>query len=1640
MKTPVMPPTEADATPAAGARDTRRSRQLVESLVAAWASDARLIGDGAGAGALLAEAGEAVEFGIGDVERAAGHYRGAVAHEDADPRAFAGLRRLHRAAAELDVQQLGALYEQELTSATHPLQAVLSAVGFAQCALREGRSASEVAAVLAEVQPLLAQVPHDVAAVFRAVLEDVFFTADRPAEALEQRVARWGELRLLGELAAEQSASLGALAIAVACEVVGSDEAAVLDWYEVAFELRPTWDAARPLLRASFDAGDAASAEAVLAELAGASDDTNTRSACQYELGMVRAHRLGDRPGGLGSLGEAMKGGDVSPLAAFSYLGLARSSQGHVMADDFIDALGASLDFAASGAERADLLTQMAERFDAEQGMTEAAIDLARDALTERPDHAPALRLLGSIYSRSGRWQELVELTERQLERETHEEDRFRLHDQLAERYDRDLMDPAASERHLRAALDIRWDLSVVRRLARLLGEQFRWEELYEHLRASAGAVESARETVYLLERAAEVAEVRLRNGELAIETYRELLDLSPDHPSALTSLGRLLSRHERWSELLSLNERELALTDDANARVGILCRSAEIARNHVGDVRATESFFQRALEEDPACSAALRGLGQLLSSQCRWDELVQMTEREMGAARSEAHRARCLRLLGELHATRTGDRERAVACFEELSAGPDAEDALIWLERLFEADGDDSARLRVLVQRFDGTTDATSRSRLAFRIAELLEWRLVEPADAFEHYIEALGDPVARTVALQALDRLWNAAGVDRPLHEEAVRCVRAVAEDADGEVRRQALAFVADRAHTLVGAPERLQIHRRIAAEWPEDLRSAEFAAVAALQSGDAPSAEELRALAAVGPIEAVRAGWAWMDRGLDVADVVDVALDHLPNLAAMLAREVGAADFGFEGAAARDTYQRLGAGTIALGELTHPDDTEAGVRLAAYAHRALGDLDGLRASLEELANRIDDPVRGMRVWLELANEDGFERGLRVQWLSEAVGLGCYDSPVRSEVYDALGALGAWDVLERAIADHLRDAPLESGERARLSLRRGRCLEADGRRDDAIDALRLSAIHAPADPVVALEKARLETLVDDLDAARSTLEDCLNAGVDGAARVDVLGRLADLHQMQGGVRQRAISCLEDAYTLAGQTAEWGVRLASAHAGFGQPERCVELLRANLPTPPQESDIRNWQLLARVLSTRLDQPDEAERILWQLFETFPSRQLTLNGLEEFYRRFQGARAFADRLGELLTAGEIGGAEALRGELWTYVGELNFTVLGRFPEAEDAFSRARKIAGPDAATLLREAKAAGKQPGRLRDAACLVVEALGAGSGEPRVWEDAALQLEALYDEMSEPGRLRVARQLRRALGASVEADDTLIKRDPSREMEPDTAWRLLSESPLDRATVDVLQGTVGLAEKVLSRFAPSRKDVKGRRLKREEFAAFDRFLSGACQWLGVARPRVLVGEGSGGARALESAVYWLPADRVSDERPRSARFWAGYLAGMLFSDLVPYTWVDDALALDLLRAVADSSELDAPGARPSSLSDEVSKLLVRPQRRQAATALAEFPEILLQDAPGWGRGVVRLADRAGLVACGDLDVAIGEILFAEGHPGDPAEARTRQFVVTNERTRALMLWAMSDDYALARYESGLGERPYLFR
>lgn len=1617
----------------ASEQDARMPRQFLDAVLAAWSRDAQMMEGTVGVGALQASAAEVAEFGCGDADRGELLFQRSAAHTDADPRAFAGLRRAARRAR--DLKRLAEVYRLEIAAERSAAQVVLATVGAVQLGLREEARTDKLIMMLRDVAPQLEEVTEDLRAVYRATLEDVLVRAGRKQEALAERVERWAQFEEASE--ADWRAD-GALALAVLADLMGAPEADVLDWFREAFDRAPSLESGRPLLRAAYDAGDTETAAALLAELAQAADGANVRCASYYELALLRAYRFGQRAAALEAMREAMRDGITAPVAAAGFLALSRSATAEAVPDDLLDALDASIAAAASDAERADLLVQMAQRLAETPARLRSAVGLANEALAESPGYKPALRLLATLLLRESNWGQLAEVLESECAGEEDLSERIRLHERLAEIYEEYLGDAASSERHLREALELRPEPLMVRRLARLLTDQMRWADCFELLLSSSRRVAPLRDRVVFLEEAAVLAEMRMRDLERAAAAYEALLDVAPEHPAAWSSLGRNYAARERWADYLRLADREVAqLSSDKASRISVLCRVAEVCRRAVGDLTLAERYWLRALDEDVLAEEALRGLGQLLQSQGRWEDLATLTERVLRASTVTTQRLRCLRQLGEWYAVHLSQPELAMEAWRQVAElSPSSRDeAQMWMERLNEAMGHHEARLTSVVARAAEAQDAVSRARLRFRAAEILEWSLLRPGEAFAAYLDALDDAASATAAVSGVDRLWTAEGVSDADRERAVSLLLSGADRAGADLRQAMLELAVERGGATLSEVRRLEVWSTLAGEDPSSVRASEHCAIEALRAGDARLAFSFRSSAPAGPVEQAVVHWHATDLHGVVPDAA-VATDMLPEVARFLVREsAGSSDRAEVQEPDRALLLEIAGAGVPVGALVGLEGGELQQRLAIAASRALGRNEAMVTRWQELARGMGDAVRAIRAWLDLAAEPSLDGEERSRSLREAAALGCYGSEIRNEVYAALWNANDLDGLEQAIADHLAEAPPAPDGCAALAARRARALEQLKRPSDAIDALGVAVLYAPAETSYARDKSRLEELGGNLEAARATIEDCLASGCRGEGRVELLGRLASLHQGQGGDKARTLAALEEAHGLIPRSREWTMRLASAHGSFGDPQRCVELLEGELPTPPEVGDQRSWILLAKTYWARLKRPAEGEAILWRLFEAFPDRAIPLSGLEEFYRVNQGAQLFADRLAGLLAENRLDLAPETLGELWCYVGELNFSVLRRFREAEDAFAQARRARGPVAKTLLREARAAGQQPGRVRDAVTKVLTALQLGDAS--IWDEAAQELDNLYEEMKDAARLRVARQIRRAFGANVDTGDPNALRDPTQELETAVAWRHGAHDLVSTADVETLRGIMPLAEKVLSRSAPNRRDYPSVRLRGDESAAFEAYLQGACNWLAIEPPKVVYGSHTNGVIGLEPKTFAVPAARVTPQNQLGARFWAGYTAGMALSGVVPLSWVDDQRVQDFIVAVAIKG-LDMQVAGGSPLSDDVAGLLLHSPRRAAAAALRENPDLIRGVPAGWSLLPSRLGDRLGLVFCGDVSVAISEILVAEGWNGRLEQPQTQEVITSSARCTALLRYALSDEYYLLRYESGLSQRPWL--
>ena len=120
-----------------------------------------------------------------------------------------------------------------------------------------------------------------------------------------------------------------------------------------------------------------------------------------------------------------------------------------------------------------------------------------------------------------------------------------------------------------------------------------------------------------------------------AEQNFERALQLAPNNPDIHHNWGWYLCQHKRERE--SLAQFETAVSDPLYRTPEIALVNAGRCAQAIGDVRAAEGYFRRALSGQPANVLANYGLAQIAYKERRYDEARAAMQRVMQAQQSAA-------------------------------------------------------------------------------------------------------------------------------------------------------------------------------------------------------------------------------------------------------------------------------------------------------------------------------------------------------------------------------------------------------------------------------------------------------------------------------------------------------------------------------------------------------------------------------------------------------------------------------------------------------------------------------------------------------------------------------------------------------------------------------------------------------------------------------------------------------------------------------------------------------------------------------------------------------------------------------------------------------------------------------------------
>jgi tetratricopeptide (TPR) repeat protein len=648
-----------------------------------------------------------------------------------------------------------------------------------------------------------------------------------------------------------------------------------------------------------------------------------------FRAARLREERLGD-PAGAAELYRRILAIDPANGVALPALGAALDRLGRV--EEVAEVLVRQAELASDARRRVALLQRRAELLESRLDDPERARAAWEDVRATGPAHLPALRALGRLHARAGRWGELAAMYRAEADAEADPATAADLVQRAGELLERRLGRVDEAIAAYREALTLApAHLAALHALARIYRAREDHEDLVDVLLAQGAARLAPEERIVALAEAARLVEERLGSPARAVEAWEEALRAAPGYAPALRALDRLYAATGHLGALAAL--RRSAPEASGAGRAERLLALARLEADRSGDRGAALRAVELLLGEAPEQPSAL-----LLELRLAPDPGRRAHARAVLAGTATEPEARSALLAAAALELRPATARREAlaraAAFAPASAALGTEE-----ERRLRLGGDFSGLARLLWARRDGDPDAAARACWAVRAGEAWE-RAGDLGQALAAFQAALEDAPASLPALRGARALFARRG-DWAAVRGTLQAEAAALRDPIGSAAAwlQAGAVAEKRFHDLEAAAadyraalERAPLEREPLARLEAVLGGADPAALAEVHEARARAENDARR-AAESWLAAARASLGSPGGREAALAALDRAVAARPDLAAALELR---ARTRAEGGRLEDALADCEA-CIALGG-------EPGARLAVHLAAAAICTDGL------------------------------------------------------------------------------------------------------------------------------------------------------------------------------------------------------------------------------------------------------------------------------------------------------------------------------------------------------------------------------------------------------------------------------------------------------------------------------------------------------------------------------------------------------------------------------------------------------------------------------------------------------------------------------------------------------------------------
>ncbi|MCA9627067.1 MAG: tetratricopeptide repeat protein [Myxococcales bacterium] len=464
----------------------------------------------------------------------------------------------------------------------------------------------------------------------------------------------------------------------------------------------------------------------------------------------------------------------------------------------------------------------------------ENAIGVYQKILEIDPEDLRSVDALINLFLGLSRWEELLGVYSKKADLVMDTEERKLIYYQVGAVYERELSDVTRAIDTYQRVLELDPDdLTALGRLDVLYQSTQNWSELLSVLTHESELTADPAEAISYQYRIAELYEKHLDDVARAVELYRDILGIQPDHEPTLAALEGIKNGEVEallassvlepvydamgeWARLISVLEVQVRFADDPFSKVDLLHRIARLYEENLGQHADAFQTYARAVAADNQNEESLGSLERLAMTIERWPAVAELYDQQLATLTDEPERLVELGLrVAQVYEVQLEDVDSAIARYRKvLEADPENQSAVRSLDRLFSQSERWAELADVLTREAEIGQTPDEILEFKYRLGQVYQMRLNDLDRAIDAYREVIGAAPEHVETLEALESLFamgtkqlEIAEILEPLYQSTAEWEKLI------RVHEAQLAHTQD-------ADERMNMYYRIAEDAEERL----------------------------------------------------------------------------------------------------------------------------------------------------------------------------------------------------------------------------------------------------------------------------------------------------------------------------------------------------------------------------------------------------------------------------------------------------------------------------------------------------------------------------------------------------------------------------------------------------------------------------------------------------------------------------------------------------------------------------------------------------------------------------------------------------------------------------------------------------